>query len=102
MEPTVTQFTDAPKIFRKGDSDLPLASRATEQRIQRESERRDIGDVAQDTRDYNRGITTARYMAEQGNNMPLREYTGSELGPVSGAELKKHTKKLRDDRKKRR
>ena len=101
MEPTQTQFTDAPKVFRKGDSDSALASRAAEQRTQREQERRDIGDVAQDTRDYNRGITTARHMAELGHSAPIREYAKDELGPVSGAELVKHTKKLRDNRKKR-
>lgn len=102
MEPTSAQFPDAQKIFRKGDDDTALRARGVEQRTQRETERRTIGDTAQETRDYNRGITTARYMAEQGNSMPIREYTSSELGPVSGAELVKHTKKLRDDRKKRR
>lgn len=98
MEPTSKQFSN---VYRKGEDQSGLASRAVEQRVGREQERRDIGDVAQDTRDYNRGITTARYMAEQGNSMPIREYTHNELGPVSGAELVKHTKKIRDNKKKR-
>jgi hypothetical protein len=80
---------------------LGLASRAVEQRIERESERRDIGDTAQDTRDYERGITTARHMVDMGHSVPLREYTKNELGPVSGTEIANATERKRMAKKKR-
>lgn len=83
-------------IYRKGEGQMDdsgghegLKKAALDQRIAREQERRDIGDTAQDTRDWERGITTARFITDV-RSTPLSEMGPKELGPVSGAELKKY------------
>jgi hypothetical protein len=98
MEPTTKQFSN---IYRKGEDQTGLATRAVEQRIERESERRDIGDTAQGVRDYNTGITTARHIVDMGNSVPLRDYTKTELGPVSGTEIANAKDRKRQTKKKR-
>lgn len=107
MEPSETQFTGenaVPKIYRKGDSNSGLISRAVEQAAQRAAELRDRGPVVQETRDKTRGITGAenvistRVTLEEANRNP--EAFG---GPVSGAHMDKlerrnaRTKKERSD-----
>jgi hypothetical protein len=81
-------------IYRKGEGQMNdegkhtgLINKAVEQRIARESERRDIGTAAQNTRDYERGITTARYLTDLGHSADLNELSPKELGPVSGSEM---------------
>jgi hypothetical protein len=98
MEPTTKQF---PTVYRKGEDQTGLASRAVEQRVERESERRNIGDTAQGVRDYNNGITTARHIVDMGNSVPLRDYTKTELGPVSGTELSNAKDRKLQSKKKR-
>jgi len=98
MEPTTKQF---PNVYLKGEDQTGLAVRAVEQRIERESERRDIGDTAQGVRDYSSGITTARHMVDMGNSVPLRDYTQTELGPVSGTELANAKYRKQQSKKKR-
>ena len=73
-----------------------LASRAVEQRIERETERRNIGSEAQATRDYESGITTARYLTDLGHSADLDELSPKELGPVSGSEMATYKAKKSD------
>lgn len=94
MEPSNNQFSN---IYRKGEDQTGLKTRAVEQRIARETERREIGDTAQGVRDYNRGITGARNAVDIGVTVKdMYDNPSTWAGPVSGSELAKaKAKKIR-------
>ena len=91
MEPTEAQFEKKLQtIYRKGEDQSGLETRATQQRTERETERRDIGDTAQGVRDYQSGITNARNAVDMG--ITVQDAIDSPKlygGPVSGTELAK-------------
>ena len=90
MEPSVTQFPDSPKIYRKGDSTSGLLTRAVEQAGQMAKEKETVGEIAHENRNRARGITGAENVVstkvtlEEANRNP--EAFG---GPVSGAHMDK-------------